>query len=67
MQLLDNAIKFTPPGKTVGFKLILEKKFACVNVFDMGYRYSGREGSKKFLNHFTNWMGLPLAVMAAQV
>jgi two-component system sensor histidine kinase/response regulator len=34
--LLDNAIKFTPAGKSVGFKLIIEGKFVRVNVFDCG-------------------------------
>jgi two-component system, sensor histidine kinase and response regulator len=36
MQLLDNAIKFTPDEKSVGFKLEVEGKFVRINVFDLG-------------------------------
>jgi len=36
MQLMDNAIKFTPNGKTVGIRLELEGKLVEVCVFDTG-------------------------------
>jgi signal transduction histidine kinase len=36
MQLLDNAIKFTPNGKPVGIKLEPEGKVVWVSVFDAG-------------------------------
>ncbi len=36
MQLLDNAIKFTPQGKAVGIKLEAEEKTVQVCVFDTG-------------------------------
>ena len=46
-QLMTNAIKFTPLGKTIKIKLRQEKNFALLSVIDGGYGI--REEEQEFL------------------